>query len=137
MVSVFDGNSFGGVNNIRTFIVLCQIDNAILFVIGAFCFSFTLLIFIHELLHGFAFLLLGFKKISFGGDIRKFVFYAQADQQVLSRHEFYFLALFPLVTIKAVTIAAILVTIFMHSPWLWFWMVVMAVSYTHLTLPTK
>src|SRR5665648_210084 len=38
---------------------------AILFVIGAFCFSFTLLIFIHELLHGFAFLLLGFKKFHF------------------------------------------------------------------------
>jgi len=109
-------------------LILCYVKSAmaILFVIGAFFFSFTLLIIIHELLHGFAFLLLGFKKISFGGDIRKFVFYAQADQQVLSRYEFYFLALFPLVTIKAVTIAAILLTIFMHSPWLWFWMVVMA-----------
>ena len=38
---------------------------AILFVFGAFCFSFTLLIFFHEMLHGLAFLLLGFKKISF------------------------------------------------------------------------
>lgn len=99
---------------------------AILFVIGAFCFSFTLLIFIHEMLHALAYLLLGFKKISFGGDIRKFVFYVQADQQVLSHHELNFLALFPLVTIKAVTVAAILITIFMHSPWIWFWMVVMA-----------
>lgn len=99
---------------------------AILFVIGAFCFSFTLLIFFHEMLHGLAFLLLGFKKISFGGDIRKFVFYAQADQQVLSRTEFYILALFPLVAIKIITVVAIVITIVTHSPWLWFWMIVMA-----------
>lgn len=99
---------------------------AILFVMGAFCFSFTLLIFFHEMLHGLAFLLLGFKKISFGGDIRKFVFYAQADQQVLSRIEFYILALFPLVTIKIITVVAIVITIVTHSPWLWFWMIVMA-----------
>jgi len=99
---------------------------AILFVFGAFCFSFTLLIFFHEMLHGLAFLLLGFKKVSFGGDIRKFVFYAQADQQVLSRTEFYILALFPLVIIKIITVVAIVITIVTHSPWLWFWMIVMA-----------
>jgi len=100
---------------------------AMLFVAGAFCFSFTLLIFIHEMLHGLAFLLLGFSKISFGCDLRKFVFYAQADQQVLSRQEFYILALFPLVTIKVVTVAAIMITIIIHSPWLWFWLITMAI----------
>jgi len=99
---------------------------AMIFVFGALCFSFTFLIFFHEMLHGLAFLLLGFKKVSFGGDIRKFVFYAQADQQVLSRTEFYILALFPLVIIKIITVVAIVITIVTHSPWLWFWMIVMA-----------
>jgi hypothetical protein len=98
----------------------------IIFILGAFCFSFTFLILIHEMLHGLAFLLLGFKKISFGGDIRKFVFYTQADQQVLSSHDFYILAFFPLVTIKVLTVVAILITIVTHSPWFWFWMIVMA-----------
>lgn len=100
---------------------------ALLYIIGAFCFSFTLLIIIHELLHGLALLLLGYNKISFGGNIRKFVFFAQADQQVLSRHQFYILALFPLVTIKIVTITAILIAIVIHSPWIWFWMTTMAI----------
>jgi len=100
---------------------------ALIFVFGALCFSFTFLIFIHEMLHGLAFLLLGFNKISFGADIRKFVFYVQADQQVLSRQEFYILALFPLVTVKIVTVIAILVTIITHSPWLWFWITTMTI----------
>src|SRR5665648_1114029 len=67
-------------------LILCYVKSAmaILFVIGAFFFSFTLLIIIHELLHGFAFLLLGFKKISFGGDILSLIHISEADQQVLS-----------------------------------------------------
>jgi hypothetical protein len=99
----------------------------ILFVFGAFCFSFSLLIVFHEMLHGLALLLLGFNKISFGGNLSKFVFYAQADQQVLSRHQFYILALFPLLTIKVITVVAILITIIIHSPWIWFWMITMAI----------
>lgn len=98
-----------------------------LFVVGAFCFSFTLLIVFHELLHGLAFLLMGFRKISFGGDIRKFVFFAQADQQVISRQEFYILALFPLIAINLITVVAIIITIITHSPWFWFWMITMAI----------
>ncbi len=100
---------------------------AMLFVAGAFCFSFTLLIFFHEMLHGLAFLLLGFNKISFGGDLRKFVFYVQTDQQVISRQQFYILALFPLVIIKIMTVVAIVITIITHSPWFWFWMIIMAI----------
>lgn len=99
---------------------------ALFFIIGAFCFSFTLLLIFHEMLHGLAFLILGFNKISFRCDIRKFVFYAQADQQVLSLHEFYICALFPLMTIKVITVVSILITIVQHSPWIWFWMIVMA-----------
>ncbi|HEY3390542.1 MAG TPA: DUF3267 domain-containing protein [Prolixibacteraceae bacterium] len=98
-----------------------------LFIIGAILFSFTVLVLIHEMLHVLALLFLGFNKISLGGDIRRFVFYALADEQVLSRREFYILALFPLLIIKAVTVAAILFTIITHSPWLWFWIITMAI----------
>jgi hypothetical protein len=110
-------------------LILWYVKSAIpiLFVFGAFCFSFSLLIVFHEMLHGLALLLLGFNKISFGGNLRKFVFYAQADQQVLSRREFYILALFPLLTIKVITVVAILITIFIHSHWIWFWMITMAI----------
>ena len=38
-------------------------------------FSFTVLIILHELLHAIAYLLVGAKKISFGMNLNKFMFY--------------------------------------------------------------
>jgi hypothetical protein len=50
---------------------------------------------VHELLHGIAFKLMGAKKLVFGANVREMVFYVTADQFVLNKTMFYFLALTP------------------------------------------
>lgn len=67
-------------------------------------FSFTFLIPIHELIHALAFLILGKKAIGFGVQLRKFIFYAEADKQVLNRLEMSIVAFAPLVLIGGLTI---------------------------------
>ncbi|HNW49952.1 MAG TPA: DUF3267 domain-containing protein [Prolixibacteraceae bacterium] len=62
-------------------------------------FSFTLLVPIHELLHAAAFLLLGKRDIGFGVQWKKFLFYAEANRQVLNREEMLFVALAPFITV--------------------------------------
>jgi hypothetical protein len=81
-----------------------------LWVVGlALMFSFTLLIVIHELIHALAFWVLGKRDIKFGVQLKKFLFYVQADQQVLSKKEFFVVALAPLVV---VSLAALILIIF-------------------------
>lgn len=71
-------------------------------------FSFTLVIPIHEGLHAIAFLILGKRDISFGVQWRKFLFYAESNMQVLDRKQMILVALFPLIIISLLAIAAIL-----------------------------
>lgn len=66
----------------------------------AFLFSFSALIVIHELLHAAAYLLTGARKISFGVILKKFIFYALADRQVISKRAFHIVALAPLAVVK-------------------------------------
>ena len=68
----------------------------------AIVFSCTLLIPIHELLHAAAFLMLGKRDIGFGVQWKKFLFYAEANMQVLDRKEMVIVGLAPLVTIAIV-----------------------------------
>ena len=71
----------------------------------ALLFSFSVLIVIHELLHALAYLLSGARRISFGLNLKKFVFYALADQQVIASRAFHWIALAPLVVVKLICIA--------------------------------
>jgi hypothetical protein len=71
----------------------------------ALLFSFSVLIVIHELLHALAYLLSGARRISFGLNLRKFVFYALADKQVIASRAFHWIALAPLVVVKLICIA--------------------------------
>jgi len=66
----------------------------------AIIFSCSALIIIHELLHGLAFLVLGKKDIGFGAQWRKFIFYAEANLQVLDKREMIIVALTPLTSIS-------------------------------------
>lgn len=66
----------------------------------AIVFSFTALVVVHELLHAVAYLLTGARRISFGLILKKFIFYAMADRQVIARGAFRFVALAPLVVIS-------------------------------------
>ena len=58
----------------------------------------------HELLHGFAYRILGARKIKFGVDLQQFIFYVTADRFPISKGELAFLALTPFVFINLVLI---------------------------------
>lgn len=73
---------------------------------AALIFCFTILIPVHELLHGIALKLTGAKKINFGGYLKKFIFYAEADRHVLNKKQFAFIALTPLFAVKIITLTA-------------------------------
>lgn len=70
--------------------------------------SFSALIVLHELIHALAYWLSGAKKISFGFILKKFVFYAQADQQVIASGPFHFVALLPFIVVKLLCLAGII-----------------------------
>jgi hypothetical protein len=66
----------------------------------AILFSLSVLIVIHELLHALAYWIVGAKNISFGSDLKKFIFYALADKQVIASGPFHLVALTPFVIVK-------------------------------------
>jgi len=93
--------------------------------LGALAFSFTILVPLHELLHGLSIKLTGAKKIHYGAYFRKFIFYAEADRHVMNRKQFALVALTPLIVIKVVTLVGTI--IFWHSAWVYFFGMIMAV----------
>lgn len=92
-------------------------------ILAALVFCFSLLIVIHELLHGFAIKLTGAKKVNYGAYFTKFIFYAEADCHVLNKKQFAFIALTPLVVIKTISLIAVL--LFFHQTIVYFWAFVM------------
>lgn len=89
----------------------------------AIIFSLSILIVVHELLHALAYLLIGARKISFGANIKKFVFYALADRQVISPDAFRIVALAPFVLVKLVCLIGIV--IFFNQQLMYFSLTVM------------
>ncbi len=65
--------------------------------------TFSILIPIHELLHGLAYKICGALSISFGVNWGKFYFYAVADHFVANRKSFTFIALLPFVVISVLS----------------------------------
>ncbi len=96
----------------------------LIFTAAALVFSLTVLVVIHELIHGLALKLAGAPKVSFGGYLRKFIFYAEANRFVINRRQFAFIALAPLVLVKLVTLAGII--LFFHHPVFYFLIFVMS-----------
>lgn len=92
--------------------------------LGALVFCFSLLIIIHELLHGVALKMIGAKKINFGGYFKKFIFYAETDQFVINKKQFAFIALTPLIVVKLGTLIGVI--FFIHSPIFYFLIFVMS-----------
>lgn len=89
----------------------------------AIVFSFSVLVIIHELLHALAYLLTGARKISFGAIIKKFVFYALADRQVISPRAFHIVALAPFILVKLACLIGIV--IFFNQQLMYFCIAVM------------
>lgn len=96
----------------------------LLIIAGALVFSFSLLVILHELLHGLALKLTGAQHVNYGGYLRRFIFYAEADRHVLNKSQFAFVALTPLVAVQLLTLLAVLV--FLSSPTVYFLLIVMA-----------
>ena len=96
----------------------------LLIIAGALVFSFSLLIIIHELLHGLALKLTGAQHVHYGGYFRRFIFYAEADRHVLNKKQFAFVALTPLVAVQLLTLLGVVV--FWLSPAVYFMLIVMA-----------
>jgi hypothetical protein len=71
----------------------------LLITVGSVLFSLTLLVAIHELLHGLALKLTGAPKVKFGGIFKKFVFFAEADHFILGKKSFLFVAFTPFVIV--------------------------------------
>ena len=59
----------------------------------------------HELLHGFAYRILGARKIRFGADFQQFIFYVTADRFPISKRELAFLAMVPFVVMNLAIIS--------------------------------
>ncbi|HKL31571.1 MAG TPA: DUF3267 domain-containing protein [Tangfeifania sp.] len=90
----------------------------------AIVFSLSFLIVVHEALHGAALKLTGAKHVAFGGYLKKFIFYAEADRHVLNRKQFAFIALTPLIVVKIITLAGII--LFLNQPLFYFFLIVMS-----------
>lgn len=87
-------------------------------------FCFTALIVIHELLHFFAYLAVGARRVSFGINLRQFIFYVQADKQVLNYNRFKIVALAPVVVVGAACIAG--AVIWFEQPLYYFFLTILA-----------
>jgi hypothetical protein len=72
-------------------------------------FSFTVLIILHELIHAMAYKVIGAKNISYGIQLQKFLFYVQANKQVLNYNNMKIVALAPAVVVAVITIVGMAV----------------------------
>ena len=86
-------------------------------------FSFSVLVVIHELLHALAYWVTGARNISFGFVLKKFIFYALADRQVIAPRPFYVVALTPFIVVKLACIIGAI--IFLKGLFMYFFLSVM------------
>ncbi len=77
-------------------------------------FSFTVLIVLHELIHALAYKTIGAHNISYGVQLKKFLFHVQANQQVLNYNNMKIVALAPAVVVAVITIVGM--AIFYQHP---------------------
>lgn len=73
-----------------------------------FLFSLSLLLIIHELLHGIAYKIAGAKKVYFGAVLSQFVFYAGSDQEEFNGRQFRLIAIFPVSVITGLGLLSLL-----------------------------
>lgn len=83
-------------------------------------FLFTVGIVLHELIHALAYKFVGAKNLSFGIKLKKFVFYVQADGEVLDYKQFKIVALAPTVFFTVIPLVGMLV--FYNQPLFYFFL---------------
>ena len=110
----------------RSIVLSIRGDSSFLWVsLAAIAFSFTLLVLLHELLHGMVLKAAGAPKVRFGRVPGKFIFYAEADRFVLGKKPFLWVALTPLVAIQLA--ALILIVRWTGEPLVYFPLLVMCI----------
>lgn len=72
-----------------------------------FVLTLTLLVPLHEGIHGLAYKLVGAPEVQYGSDIKKFIFYAMADRFVVGFPRFLAVALAPFLVINLFAVLAI------------------------------
>jgi protein-S-isoprenylcysteine O-methyltransferase Ste14 len=87
-------------------------------------FTFSVLIVLHEFIHALAYRWVGANKISFGMELKKFLFYVQADRQVLNYKQFQIVALAPVITVGFLSMLGMV--IFYNSPVFFFFLPIFA-----------
>ncbi|MDD3078713.1 MAG: DUF3267 domain-containing protein [Paludibacter sp.] len=87
-------------------------------------FSFTILIFIHEGIHAIAYKCVGVKHLSFGMQLKKFLFYVQANKQVIDSKQFTIVALAPAVTVATLSLLGMI--FFYDKPLFYFFIPIFA-----------
>jgi hypothetical protein len=95
----------------------------IIFIGAATLFSLSVLIVVHELIHALAYWATGARKVSFGAILKKFIFYALADRQVISSKAFHLVALAPFVAVKLVCLFGLIY--FFNQQSMYFFLTVM------------
>lgn len=101
--------------------------HSIWYYLGGILFSFSFLILLHELLHALAFLLLGKSDIGFGMQLKRFVFYAEANMQVVNAKQMRIVGLFPLVVVAILCIVGAIISV--GSNWLFFFIAVFLIHF--------
>ena len=89
-------------------------SSALLYFMFGTAFSFTVLVVLHELIHALAYKAIGAHNISYGIQLRKFLFYVQANNQVLNYDNMKVVALAPAVVVAAVCVVGMIV-FYQHS----------------------
>ncbi|MDX8337587.1 DUF3267 domain-containing protein [Draconibacterium sp. IB214405] len=108
-------------------IVLCFKDvcQPLSYSLGTIVFCVSVLIVIHELIHGIVIKLTGAPKVNYGAYFKKFMFYAEADRYVLNQRQFTLIALAPLVVVKIITLCGII--LFFHQAAVYAFVLVMCI----------
>ena len=74
----------------------------------SFLVNFTILLVLHELLHGLAYKYYGSQRLYFGANLKKLIFYAASDQEYYNGREFVVIALLPIITISLLLITGMI-----------------------------
>lgn len=77
--------------------------------LAGLAFSFSLLIVVHELIHGVAYKMVGAKKVYFGAMLSKLIFFAASDQEKFNGVQFRFIALAPFISLLVAGVSGLLV----------------------------
>jgi hypothetical protein len=87
-----------------------------------------LIIPVHELMHIIPFYLTGVRRIRIGVDLKQYIFYVTAHRHVITRRQYWFVALIPFITVNI----TLLILIF-FLPGLWKWSLSL-VLFVHTTM---